>query len=174
MSTVKKPRKPKAPTLFELSRQAEDPARAGPDRPLCQKCELFKTTTNPFINPPPNPEWNGKVLLVGEGPGGEEEKRGRFFVGAAGRVLYDEITKMGLTLPDIELWNSVICRPPKNRAPSMEEIRCCRPHLLWKIQQLKPKVIMGLGASAAKALTNDGSTTLTRTRGRLLVLEEVK
>lgn len=162
-----KPPKPRQPSLLKQSEQPEDPATASSERALCQRCGLYKTTTNPFLTPQPDPTWNGSLLLVGEGPGGEEERTGRFFVGKAGQLLRQSLVEAGFREEDYAFWNAVRCRPPNNRAPTTEEWRCCRPFLLWVLQNWNPKVVLGLGATAGKALLNDGGVSVTTTRGRI-------
>lgn len=164
----KRAKKPPKPSLLDLSNTPEHPDAAGPERPLCQKCGLDKTTSNPYMRPPYNPDWNGGLLIVGEAAGAEEERDGRFFVGRLGQLLRTELDRANYSPRDVEIRNAVRCRPPNNDTPSVDQIRCCRPFLLWEIQTLNPKVVMGVGVTAAKALTNDGSASLIRTRGRLL------
>ena len=165
---TKQPRKPKEkkPSLLALSQGVEDPSTAGPDRELCKLCGLDRETSNPYLNPPVNSRWTGKILAVGEGAGAEEEKSGRFFVGRAGKMLDEMLAKAGWTRDDVELWNAVRCRPKNNHTPSMRQVRCCRPFLNHRIQTLKPKVVVAMGATAAKAISNDGSASVVKMRGR--------
>lgn len=171
---MSKPKKPRKLTLQEQSNRPEHPSMAGPDRPLCEECGLWRTTSNPFMRPDYNPEWNGNVVVVGEGPGGREERDNAFFVGPAGDILWTELDRAGYSPADVETRNAVRCRPPNNDTPTMDQVRCCRPFLLWEINSLNPKVVLGVGATAAKALTNDGTASLIRSRGRLLTLTQTK
>lgn len=175
---MKKTKKPKKPSLLALSKIPEDPATAGEGRQLCQDCGLFRQTTNPFLNPPPNPKWTGKLLLIGEAPGREEEQSGKFFVGRAGKLLHEYLTTNAFRPPqdgavtDVEIWNAVRCRPKDNATPSMEQVRCCRPYVLHRINLLKPKVVLAMGVTAAKSVFNSGDASITKHRGRPRELEE--
>ncbi len=92
------------------------------------------------------------LLFVGEGPGEEEDKQARPFVGAAGQLLDRIIVAMGMKRADTYIANVVKCRPPKNRAPRPEEVAACAPFLARQIEAIRPKVICALGASAAQHL----------------------
>jgi len=170
--------KEKKPSLLNLSTIAEDPSTAGPERPLCQKCGLFNQTTNPFLNPPPAKGWAGKLLLLGEAPGAEEERAGRFFVGKAGKLIHDQLQAAGYRVAtdgsptDATFWNAVRCRPKDNKTPTMEQVRCCRPYVIHTVRTLKPQVVLALGSTAAKSLLNSGDATITKHRGRPLTWEE--
>lgn len=166
-------------SLLARSKIAEDPSTAGPERDLCQRCKLDKTCQTPYMNPTPPANWTGKLLGVGEAPGADEDERSkRFFSGKAGQLLYKLLVAAGLrvgegsTPSDATFWNTVRCRPPNNATPTMEQIRCCRPYLLHKIQTLKPLVVLALGVSAIKALTNNGDASVVKSRGRPLKMEE--
>ena len=174
------PTKKKGPTLLERSNTPEDPSTASPERDLCQKCGLFREAQTPFMNPPPKRGWTGRLMILGEGPGEHEDARsGRFFSGRSGNLLYELLAKVGFTIgkaasgtaTDETFWNTVRCRPKDNATPTMEQIRCCRPYFLNKIDTLKPKYILGLGASAAKCITNSGDANVVGTRGRPLKVE---
>jgi DNA polymerase-1 len=93
-----------------------------------------------------------RVLFVGEAPGEDEDTEGRPFVGAAGGLLREFITKYKLHFKDYFITNTVRCRPPKNRAPTRAEIRACNPYLFNEIRNLKPDVIVPLGNIALRAV----------------------
>lgn len=93
-----------------------------------------------------------KVMLVGEGPGVEEDRQGRPFVGAAGRLLDRMLTDAGFRREDLYLTNVVKCRPPANRTPARREARACWPWLREEIALVDPVFLVALGASAAAAL----------------------
>lgn len=106
------------------------------------------------------------IVFVGEGPGAEEDRLGRPFVGAAGR-LFDRIIKAGgWTRAEIYIANVIKCRPPGNRSPGREEIQSCLPLLQKQLELLNPRIIVALGAVAAKTLLDDPSLAITRERGR--------
>jgi len=158
-----KEKKPKVDPLV-----AESIETAGPERLGCSLCRLHETCKTPFIRPWVPRDWTGCLLLVGEGPGADEDKAGRPFVGRAGKLLYAMLREAGFREDDAALHNAVICRPPGNRNPSMREVRACRGFLLDTIQRLQPRYVIGLGTIAAKALTNQGDVSVTSLRGRPL------
>ena len=99
------------------------------------------------------------VLVIGEGPGEEEDKQGKPFVGPAGQLLDKMLAAIGLSREkNCYITNIVKCRPPANRNPLPEEADCCRPFLDAQIAALKPKAILCAGSVAVKNLfhTNDG------------------
>jgi len=105
------------------------------------------------------------LMLVGEGPGAEEDRRGEPFVGRAGGLLTALLADIGLRRDDTYIANVVKCRPPNNRDPAPDEIAACRPYLDAQIRFCAPRVIVTLGNVATRALlgTREGITKL---RGR--------
>jgi DNA polymerase len=92
-------------------------------------------------------------MLVGEGPGAEEDRQGLPFVGRAGKLLDDAMGEAGLDPNrDFLITNLVKCRPPDNRVPRAEEVEACRPFLLRQIELLHPRILVLLGRTAAKYL----------------------
>jgi uracil-DNA glycosylase len=108
---------------------------------------------------------NADIMFVGEGPGADEDAQGEPFVGRAGQLLNNMISAMGIKREDVYIANVVKCRPPGNRAPEKDEADTCSPFLMRQIDVVKPKVIVALGATAAKNLLamNDSMANL---RGR--------
>lgn len=106
------------------------------------------------------------LLLVGEGPGREEDLAGEPFVGRSGRLL-DQLLhqEMGRDRSSCYIANVVKCRPPGNRDPRPEEVEACRPYLEGQVEAISPKVVITLGNFATRALlgTSEG---VTRLRGR--------
>ncbi len=92
------------------------------------------------------------LMFVGEGPGADEDTQGEPFVGRAGQLLNNMIKAMGLRREDVYIANVVKCRPPGNRTPERDECDTCSPFLMRQIAAIKPKVIVALGAVAAKNL----------------------
>ncbi len=113
-----------------------------------------------------------RLLFVGEGPGEEEDRTGRPFVGEAGRLLTRIIEAMGLSRSDVYICNVVKCRPPRNRNPMGLEIASCLPFLKRQIDLVAPKVICTLGRVAGEALLG-GTFSVTRDRGKWLEYEGV-
>ena len=113
------------------------------------------------------------ILFIGEGPGADEDAQGRPFVGRAGQLLTKMIEAMGYQRDEVFIANVVKCRPPNNRTPLPEEMVTCLPYLRQQIGLLKPRVIVGLGATAIKGLL--GKTTgITRLRGTWQEYEGIK
>ncbi len=93
------------------------------------------------------------MLFIGEGPGAEEDKTGRPFVGQAGQVLDGMIRAMGLERSRVYITNIVKCRPPGNRDPKEEEVAACSAFLDRQIELIGPEVIVALGKPATHRLT---------------------
>ena len=96
---------------------------------------------------------SARLVFCGEGPGFDEDRSGRPFVGRAGELLSDMIVKgMKMRREDVFILNAVKCRPPENRTPLPEEMEICGQFLFRQLMVLRPKAICALGATAAKAL----------------------
>ncbi|KAA0891862.1 uracil-DNA glycosylase [Oryzomonas rubra] len=115
----------------------------------CQRCKLAKGRRN-LVFGVGNPQ--ARLVFVGEGPGGDEDRQGEPFVGEAGQVLNRIITAMGLEREDVYICNVVKCRPPDNRDPEADEIAACAPFLLRQLQSVQPEVVVALGRFAAQTL----------------------
>ena len=106
------------------------------------------------------------VMFVGEGPGADEDRQGEPFVGRAGQLLTDIITKgMKLRREDVYIANVVKCRPPRNRDPEPGEVASCEPFLVRQIELIKPRVIVALGKFAAQTLLRS-TAPISRLRGQ--------
>lgn len=118
----------------------------------CQKCPLSKTRTNVVFGQG-NP--SAELVFVGEAPGYYEDQQGLPFVGRAGKLLDDILTRgMGLSRDDVYICNVLKCRPPENRDPGSDEMVCCLPFLERQLEIIAPKVICCLGRIAAQCLLN--------------------
>jgi len=128
----------------------------------CTRCRLHKGRKNIVFGVG---NVNADIMFVGEGPGADEDEQGEPFVGRAGQLLNNMIAAMGLKRSDVYIANVVKCRPPGNRTPEKDECETCGPFLLRQIEVIRPKVIVALGAVAAKYLLaiNDSMANL---RGR--------
>jgi DNA polymerase len=128
----------------------------------CRRCKLHSGRTHVVFgigNP------NAKLMFVGEGPGRDEDLKGEPFVGRAGQLLTDIITKgMGLTRDDVYIANVVKCRPPQNRNPEPDEVASCEPFLKKQIELIRPTIIVALGKFAVQALLQS-KVPITRLRG---------
>jgi uracil-DNA glycosylase family 4 len=105
-----------------------------------------------------------RLCFVGEGPGREEDKQGRPFVGAAGQLLDRILVSVGLDRGEVYITNVVKCRPPGNRMPNPDEVEACSPYLYAQIRKINPSIIVCLGALAARTLI-DKNARITRIRG---------
>lgn len=128
----------------------------------CQRCKLAGGRTNLVFGVG---SAQADLMFVGEGPGHDEDLQGEPFVGRAGQLLTEIITKgMKLQRADIYIANVVKCRPPGNRNPENDEIASCMPFLHRQIEIIAPKVIVALGTFAAQTLLGV-KTPITRMRG---------
>jgi DNA polymerase len=128
----------------------------------CTRCRLHKGRSNLVFGVG---NVDADIMFVGEGPGADEDAQGEPFVGRAGQLLNNMIAAMGIRREDVYIANIVKCRPPGNRTPEKDECDTCSPFLLRQIAVIGPKVIVALGAVAAKNLlaVNDSMANL---RGR--------
>ncbi|MBE0537747.1 MAG: uracil-DNA glycosylase [Phycisphaerae bacterium] len=128
----------------------------------CCRCGIGKSRTH-AVPGEGNP--NADLVFVGEAPGADEDAQGRPFVGRAGQLLSNMISAMGLRREDVFICNIVKCRPPDNRDPSPDEIVHCLPFLQRQLELIRPRVIVALGAHAARTLLNN-NLPIGRLRGR--------
>lgn len=134
----------------------------------CGKCDLAKTRINVVIG---RGNTDAKVMFIGEGPGEQEDIAGKPFVGAAGQLL-DTLLEALMFKPDsYYIANIVKCRPPKNRVPSDAEAQACLPYLRNQVMLIKPKIIVCLGAVAAKYIV-DKDVKITQIRGNWIVKKQ--
>ena len=105
------------------------------------------------------------ILFVGEGPGAEEDRTGRPFVGQAGQLLDQMIFAMGFERHEVYIANVVKCRPPGNRDPQEDEMAACAPYLDRQIDLIAPRVLVALGKPASRRLTGS-SKPMGAMRGR--------
>ena len=106
-----------------------------------------------------------RLVFVGEGPGYEEDKQGKPFVGAAGKLLNRILDAMNLSREDVYICNIVKCRPPNNRNPQPDEISTCVPFLERQIKAIKPECICALGKFASQTLLKE-EAPISKLRGR--------
>jgi DNA polymerase len=145
--------------LEELARQVA----------VCTRCDLALNRTNTVFG---SGDPHSPLMLVGEGPGENEDATGLPFVGRAGKLLDDILAAVDLTRQDVYLTNIVKCRAAveeggrlKNRQPRTGEIRACNPYLQGQMEAIKPKIILCLGGPAAKTVI-DKDFRITKDRGK--------
>lgn len=167
---------PRAPAQGAASPAAEargeDPAsadRAGELARLarevagCTLCELCRSRSRTVFGVgDPRARW----MVVGEGPGEQEDRQGEPFVGPAGKLLDNMLRAAGFERGDVYIANIVKCRPPGNRDPRPEEVASCFPYLRAQIELVQPRLILALGRVAAQNLLGV-DTPLGRMRGRV-------
>jgi DNA polymerase len=145
------PPAPAAPA-FEVPTDWEGlrPAVAG-----CMRCKLCKTRTNTVFGVGLQ---TARLMVVGEGPGADEDAQGEPFVGRAGKLLDEMLKAIGRSRKEqapeksVFIANVVKCRPPGNRDPEADEVEACRPYLDQQIRLVRPKLIVALGRIAAQRL----------------------
>jgi len=130
----------------------------------CQRCKLCATRTNTVFGVG-NPA--ASLMVVGEGPGADEDASGEPFVGRAGKLLDEMLKAIGRSRNEnVFIANVVKCRPPGNRDPEKDEVNACRSYLDAQIAHVKPKLIVALGRIAAQRLLTT-EEPLSRLRGPL-------
>jgi uracil-DNA glycosylase len=145
----------------------QDPVRAlkviREDLGDCTRCVLHQQGRKQIVFGVGNPQ--AELMFIGEAPGADEDQQGEPFVGRAGQLLNNMIKAMGLEREQVYIANIIKCRPPNNRTPERDECETCSPFLMRQVAAIKPKVIVALGAVAAKTLLaiNDSMSNL---RGR--------
>ncbi len=140
---------------FLLSKVGEEVVR-------CSRCGLSADRTNSVLGEGP---LDAALMFVGEGPGADEDIQGRPFVGKAGQLLDKILSAADISREEVYITNIVKCRPPGNRAPSIEEIVVCQKFLEAQIAIVNPGIIVCLGNTPSKAIL--GSTEgITKLRGR--------
>jgi uracil-DNA glycosylase len=128
----------------------------------CFRCDLGTTRTHAVVG---RGNVKAPIMIIGEGPGQNEDETGIPFVGKAGQLLTKILESVQLTDEDIFVSNMVKCRPPGNRTPTTDEMDACKPYLLEQIRMVDPKIILLTGASAVKGLTGD-KRGITKIRGQ--------
>ena len=137
----------------------------------CTKCSLSTGRTNVVFGRG-NPK--ARILIIGEGPGQQEDEQGLAFVGRAGKMLNKSCLSVGIdTNEDCYISNIVKCRPPNNRKPKSIEIENCMPWLDSQIELIKPKVIVLAGSTAVQSYLNINQP-ISKIRGKWITRESIK
>jgi uracil-DNA glycosylase family 4 len=127
----------------------------------CTRCALAEGRTQTVFGAG---NADAELMFVGEAPGFHEDQQGLPFVGAAGKLLEQLLTDIGMSRQDVFIANVLKCRPPGNRDPLPEEIASCEPHLFRQLQLIRPTVVATLGNFATKLLSGN-PTGITRVHG---------
>ncbi len=141
-----------ARTIEELEREARN----------CRRCRLAETRTKVVFGSG-NPK--ARLILIGEAPGGDEDRKGEPFVGKAGKLLDRMLLALGLDRSKVYILNTIKCRPPANRDPKPEEIEACSYWFERQMAFLDPAVIVLLGRVAARTVLGNDAP-LAALRGR--------
>ncbi len=129
----------------------------------CQRCDLAAGRTNVVVSRG-NPQ--ASLMVIGEGPGQQEDETGLPFVGRAGQLLDKILASVNLdSEKDAYIANIVKCRPPNNRTPTPDESAACKPYLLEQIRLVAPKIILLTGATAVRGITGN-KQGITKIRGQ--------
>ena len=129
----------------------------------CTRCKLSQGRTT-IVFGTGDPE--ARLVIIGEGPGEEEDRQGKPFVGRAGQLLTKMLESVGITREEVYICNIVKCRPPGNRNPEPEEIAACAPYLAGQLAAIQPGVICALGTFATQQLLKTREP-ISRLRGQL-------
>jgi len=130
----------------------------------CTRCKLHALGRKQIVFGVGNP--TADLMFVGEAPGADEDIQGIPFVGRAGQLLTKMIEAMGFRRDDVYIANVLKCRPPGNRNPEPDEIEQCEPFLFRQLASVEPKVVIALGAFAARTLLKTDAP-ISRLRGRV-------
>ncbi len=129
----------------------------------CTACELHRERTQTVFGVG---DRQASVLVIGEAPGAEEDRRGEPFVGRAGQLLNAMLAAVGLARESVYIANILKCRPPRNRDPQADEVASCSAFLARQIALVQPRVILAVGRIAAQNLLAC-DTPIGRLRGQL-------
>ena len=158
----------RAPTAraipVQFIRTAEGLAAIRDELGDCTRCKLHGQGRKQIVFGVGNPA--ADIMFVGEAPGADEDTQGVPFVGRAGQLLTKMIEAMGLSRDEVYIANVLKCRPPNNRNPQPDEVESCEPFLFQQIATVQPKVVIALGAFAARTLLKT-QDPISRLRGRI-------
>ena len=115
----------------------------------CRRCKLCEGRAS-IVFGSGNPQ--AGLVVIGEGPGADEDAQGLPFVGRAGQLLTRMLASVDLSRDEVYITNTVLCRPPNNRNPESDELAACAPFLADKLGVIQPKVILTLGSVATQAM----------------------
>lgn len=130
---------------------------------VCPRCRLAETRTHAV---PGDGDPTAGIMLVGEGPGEQEDLAGSPFVGKSGQLLTGELAKIGLPRHSIFITNIVKCRPPGNRAPLPDEVEACQDYLMAQIALIGPRLVVLVGGQALQAIVSK-NLFITKARSRV-------
>lgn len=136
----------------------------------CNKCKLCKTRQNIVFGVGNK---NAKIMLIGEGPGADEDRLGEPFVGRAGQLMDKAFKAVGIKREEVYIANIVKCRPPSNRNPEEDECEACMNYLRNQVILVKPQIIILLGSVALKHILGK-EYGITASRGKWVEKKGIK
>lgn len=134
----------------------------------CMACDLHRTRTQTVFGVGNR---SADLMIIGEAPGFYEDQKGEPFVGRAGQLLNEMLAAIGFQRSQVFIANILKCRPPQNRDPAVEEVKCCTPFLEKQIALVKPKCLLAVGRIAAHFLL-ETKTPLGQLRGKVHTYRE--
>ena len=143
----------------ELEKQVKD----------CKKCKLCMNRTNVVFGVGNK---SAKIMMIGEGPGADEDMQGKPFVGKAGQLMDKAFQALEISRENIYIANVVKCRPPQNRVPEKDEAEACLNYLRNQVILVKPKIIVLLGSTALKNILGE-EYGITASRGKWVEKKEI-
>ncbi|MBP5426605.1 MAG: uracil-DNA glycosylase [Clostridiales bacterium] len=135
----------------------------------CNRCCLSTTRNNVVFG---RGNKDARILIIGEGPGADEDMKGEPFVGRAGKLLDNLLCAVGISQDEIYIANIVKCRPPQNRVPTQEEARICINYLRNQVYLQKPNIIVCLGNTASRYVL-ECEVKITEMRGKWIEKKNV-
>lgn len=135
----------------------------------CKKCKLCSKRTNIVFG---DGDEKADIMLIGEGPGADEDREGIPFVGKAGKLMNMAFKGLGIDRNKVYIANIVKCRPPSNRNPEPDEAQACLDYLRNQVVLVKPKIIVLLGSVALKNILGN-EYGITASRGNWIEKKEV-
>lgn len=135
----------------------------------CNRCKLCKNRTNIVFA---EGNKNANVMLIGEGPGADEDKQGIPFVGKAGQLMNKAFEGLGIDRKKVYIANIVKCRPPNNRVPEPDEAEACLNYLRNQVILVRPKIIVLMGSTALKNILGQ-EYGITANRGKWVEKKEI-
>ena len=136
----------------------------------CKKCKLCNNRNNIVLG---TGDRNANIMLIGEGPGADEDREGIPFVGKAGKLMNQAFEGLGIDRSKLYIANVVKCRPPGNRNPEAEEATACMDYLRAQVMLVKPKIIVLLGSVALKNILGE-EYGITASRGKWIEKKGIK
>jgi uracil-DNA glycosylase len=129
----------------------------------CRRCTLCEGRMHVVFG---SGSATAELVVIGEGPGADEDAQGLPFVGRAGQLLTKMLSAVNLSRDEVFITNAVLCRPPGNRNPEPDELAACAPFLADKLAVIQPKVVLALGSVATQALLRT-KEAIGKLRGRV-------